>query len=36
MEDIRLPFGANESYIKSKPKLDENGCLILKGLENLK
>jgi hypothetical protein len=30
MEDIRLPHGANESYIKSIPKLDSEGCLILK------
>jgi hypothetical protein len=30
MEDIRLPHGANESYIESKPKLDSNRCLILK------
>jgi hypothetical protein len=32
MQDIRLPHGANESYIKSKPKLDSNGCLILRKL----
>ena len=30
MEDIRLPWGANESYIESKPNLDKNKCLILK------
>jgi len=30
MEDIRLPWGANESYIESKLKLDKNKCLILK------
>jgi len=30
MEDIRLPYGSSQSYIKSIPKLDPNGCLILK------
>ena len=30
MEDVILPHGANEYYIKSKPKLDSNKCLILK------
>ena len=30
MEDVRLPHGANESYIKSKLKLDSERYLILK------
>ena len=30
MEQITLPFGANQFINESKPKLDENGCLILK------
>ena len=30
MEEIILPFGANQFINESKPKLDENRCLILK------
>lgn len=30
MGQITLPFGANQFINESKPKLDENGCLILK------
>ena len=30
MEKIILPFGANQFINEYKPKLDENGCLILK------
>ena len=32
-EDVTLPFGANEFEIKTKLKLDDNGFLILKKLE---
>ena len=32
MEQITLPFGANQFITESKPKLDADGCLILKKL----